>query len=157
MKTSLSILMLLLLMACGFGPTKDDFYKSQCEEDYCRIPLIQPADLVRLNGDTMWGFSLTRAKIDSPIISALVNVRSVGINFGKKSFIVLTDEIFLNKVMHPKSAIIVIDPAVLKKVDVVYGTTSVDSLFQKNKDDYQWHEVNHLWNTFNNTGKLPWF
>lgn len=148
--------MFFLLWSIACESTNKNSQDNFCYEDYCRIPLVESADLIRLNGDTIWAFSPARAKIDSPVLSAFMNVKRVGINCKNNSFILITEDVIVNKVLHIKSALAITQINGLKEIHPIYESAAIDSIYANNQSTYDWYEVGDVWEEIIKTGKIPW-
>jgi len=143
----------ILNYACNFPQKENSFCTRKSGWDYHRIPLTQRTELIRLNGSDNWTFSLTRNKIDSPIISALINVRKIGMN--ETSFILISEKMTYNDIDFDGMAIKVISNGEKKNVTVFKSIHSIDSIFL-DKTTYTWYNIDDVWTQFDTTGIVPW-
>jgi hypothetical protein len=154
MKFFLIILSLFILnFSCNLSQKENSFCTRKSGWDYHRIPLTQKTELIRLNGSENWIFSLDRNKIDSPIVSALINVRKIGMN--ETSFILISEEMEYNNNVFESRAIKVISYGEKKNVIIFKSNYSIDSIFL-DKATYSWYDIDDVWEQFNTKGIVPW-
>ncbi len=143
----------ILNYSCNLLQKENSFCTSKSGWDYNRIPLTQKTELIRLNGSDNWIFSLDRNKIDSPIISDLINVREIGMN--ETSFILISEKMVYNDIDFDGMAIKVISNGEKKNVIVFKSIYSIDSIFL-DKTTYSWYNIDDVWAQFNTEGIVPW-
>ena len=106
-----------------------------------------------MNGTENWIFSLDWNKIDSPITSALINVRKIGMT--ETSFILISENMVYNNIDFDGAAIKVISKGEKKNVIVFKSIYSIDSIFL-DKTTYTWYDIDDVWDQFNTKGIVPW-
>ena len=143
----------ILNYSCNFSQNENSFCTRKSGWDYHRIPLTQKTELIRLNGSENWIFSLDRNKIDSPIMSALLNVRKIGMN--ETSFILISEEMTYNNIDFDGLAIKVTSHGGKKNVSVFKSIYSIDSIFL-DKTTYSWYDIDDVWAQFDTNGIVPW-
>ena len=144
---------ILLAVSCNFSDRKlNDFCSSTTGWDYVRIPLSKPADLIRLKGDDEWGFSFTRANIDSPIVSDLINVKKIGVF--QKSFVLVTAKCEYKGNTFEKRALYFSKSEGEGFVYYYEKEEQIDSLFQNKR--LEWYNIDDVWRNFSKTKKVPW-
>jgi len=143
----------ILNYSCNLLQEENPFCTSKRGWDYHRIPLTQRTELIRLNGTDNWIFSLDWNKIDSPIISALINVRKIGMK--ETSFILISENMVYNNIDFDGVAIKVISNGEKKNVTIFKSIYSIDSIFL-DKTTYSWYDIDDVWAQFNTKGKVPW-
>jgi len=143
----------ILNYSCNFSQKENSFCTRKSGWDYHRIPLTQKTELIRLNGTDNWIFSLSWNKIDSPIISALINVRKIGMN--ETSLILISEEMTYNDIDFDGMAIKVTSNGEKKNVIVFKNIYSIDSIFS-DKTTYSWYNIDDVWERFDTNGIVPW-
>ena len=133
---------------------KNSFCSWNSAEDYQRIPLLRPAELIRLNGDTFWSFPFERSKIKNLNVSDPMNIIKIGIN--KNGFILITDSINHNE-NNSYPTLIKVDKTISNNLASIYYTNKqIDSIYNLNVSKYKWYNVKDIWNEFEKTGFIPW-
>jgi hypothetical protein len=156
MKFCLNILLIIILASSTscFEMKGDPFCDWKYIEDYSRIPLIVPSELIRLNGDEVWSYTLSRYKINSPNVSTFFNVKQIGIK--NEAFILITEDCVFQEHRYFKSAVKVSKEAGRNIASVFYDKKPIDSLYRSSLNDYKWYQVDTIWEEFLSKNKVPW-
>lgn len=153
LKIFVYVLVYFSFISCNESVKENTFCTATSGWDYNRIPLLGNTELTRLNGNENWIFSLEKNKIDSPNISALINVKIIGIN--ENSFVLVSEVIKYNDINFEGIAIKVNINGRKKTVTTFKNILSIDSVYA-DKVNFRWYNTDQVWEIFNNTSTVPW-